>query len=212
MSSIYTKPCPVCGGTVSAKLKCYLDKVSTCSRKCGQAYRKPWSLRFRIEKHSIPEPMSGCWLWTASANSEGYGHLGVGGKTVRAHRVSWEAYKGPIPYDDKGKTLLVCHKCDNPSCVNPDHLFLGTDADNNADMMAKGRGIKGRVSPLKGLPRPQTSGAKNPNAKLTEYDVSIIRDLLSDGTLNQREIGDKFGVGESVISAIKLGHIWRSTS
>lgn len=84
-----------------------------------------------------PEPMSGCWLWDAQTNHSGYGLIwtrGRQGKAVRAHRVSYELFKGPI---DDG--LFVCHKCDTPQCVNPDHLFLGRDIDNIHDMVSKGR-------------------------------------------------------------------------
>lgn len=75
-----------------------------------------------------------CWLWTGAKNKQGYGHLKIKGKTYRAHRVSYELFNGKIP-----PGFLVMHKCDNPLCVNPNHLKLGTHKDNTQDMMEKGR-------------------------------------------------------------------------
>lgn len=94
--------------------------------------------------HVEPEPMSGCHLWTASVSGKGHGkfHAREGGRRVRmyAHRWAYRNFVGPIP-----DGIQVLHRCDNMVCVNPDHLFLGTSADNRRDMAAKGRGIKSKL-------------------------------------------------------------------
>lgn len=103
-----------------------------------------------------------CWIWTACQKDTGYGQFRVNGHTRMVHQLSWELHKGPVP-----RGLCVLHDCpagDNPACVNPAHLWLGTQADNMRDMDAKKRRVP-----------PDTSGEKNPAAKLTEADVLAIR-------------------------------------
>src|SRR6185437_10128924 len=104
----------------------------------------------------------GCWQWTGKKDTHGYGVLlrsPLLPKQTLAHRFSWEIHNGPIP-----DRLCVCHRCDNPLCVRPDHLFLGSIADNNKDMWMKKRG-RHRVF----------TGSGHPRAKLTEHDVREIR-------------------------------------
>lgn len=88
----------------------------------------------KFSQSYVPVPESGCWLWTGYVGSEGYGLLTASGKTHRAHRLSYEIYVGPIPIG-----LLICHKCDTPSCVNPSHLYAGTHRDNVLDMVRRKR-------------------------------------------------------------------------
>lgn len=95
----------------------------------------------RFEGKYIPEPNSGCWLWIGSLLPKGYGCFSTSkGNNERAHRFAWRNLKGPIP-----EGMFVCHKCDTPSCVNPDHLFLGTHQDNMRDRNRKNRHILGPV-------------------------------------------------------------------
>lgn len=98
-----------------------------------------WTIEQRLEHHTMPEPNSGCLLWIAGCNHKGYAVLNYRGKALKAHRVAWTHKHGPIPAG-----LQACHKCDVRSCVNVDHLFLGTNQDNVRDMVAKGRGRNGR--------------------------------------------------------------------
>ncbi len=146
-----------------------------------------------IESRSVPEPNSGCWLWELALTDSGYGLATIGKKPNRkrvpAHRLSYSTFKGPIP-----SGYCVCHTCDCRSCVNPGHLFLGTIADNVADMDAKGR-------------RYVLRGAEHHAARLTENDVKIIRELLALGWTG-RIISYRFGVSERHISDIKHRNTW----
>lgn len=151
----------------------------------GLKPRKIKPLKERFEDKFIPVTESGCWLWTASVGSRGYGDFRINKKTVRAHRVSYELYIGQIP-----EGMCVLHKCDIRLCVNPDHLFLGTNANNSADMVAKGR-VK--------------RGAAHGMAKLTEKDVIEIR----NSEKLQKVLAKKHSVSRSHISVIRARKAWK---
>ena len=89
----------------------------------------------RFESKIIKEDHTSCWNWGAGCSGDGYGAFSYKGKTERAHRISWMLYNGDIP-----EGLLICHKCDNPKCVNPNHLLVGTQSENIIDMNNKNRG------------------------------------------------------------------------
>lgn len=125
-----------------------------------------------------------CWLWTG-ANFGRYGAFYFEKKTIGAHTYAYSRIHGEIP-----KGIFVCHRCDNPLCVNPDHLFLGTPKDNTKDMMSKGRGK---------WPR----GDRHHLAKLSEKDISEIRDLQR--AMSQSQIARHYGVSQSQISNICTG-------
>lgn len=134
---------------------------------------------------------SGCFEWTASKAGRGYGQIKIP-KTRRqeyAHRLAYRIYHGEIP-DDKE----VCHKCDNPACVNPDHLFLGSRKENAEDMAAKMRSLY---------------GSRNPNSKLSDASVRKIRVLLAEGKMSQEKIARLFGTSQMNVSRIKRGIYWK---
>lgn len=127
-----------------------------------------------------------CWLWTRGLTFSGYGQFHVKRRGLKAHRVAWEITYGEIPAG-----LCVCHKCDNRKCVNPAHLFLGTNAENMADRNAKGR----QAGPV---------GEANRGAKIKSADVYCIR--LAVG--KQSEIARRFGLSEAQVSRIRSGKNW----
>ena len=133
----------------------------------------------------------GCWEWNACRNSDGYGRFNVAGITHFAHRISFQLYVGEIQ-----EGLFVCHHCDNPGCVNPAHLFLGTNADNLRDRDNKGRGV-------------YCCGEKNVLAKLTATQVVEIRVAYSEGA-TQRNLAKEFGVSQATICHIVRRQHWKN--
>lgn len=161
--------------------------------------KRTTSMSDHIWANAYPEPNSGCWLWTGAISTGrcgGYGVIRFGSRRTkltqqRAHRVSYETFIGEIQ-----DGMCVCHKCDVRSCVNPDHLFLGTKEDNARDMVSKGRwktGFHGGIA----------SGL----AKLTDASVVIVRDMHRDG-ISQRKIALSLGINQAQISRILNGKAW----
>lgn len=140
-----------------------------------------------------------CIVWIASKSRGGYGQFNagkVGDRKViaKAHRFAWIAQNGPIPPGQ-----CICHRCDNPSCVNPDHLFLGSHGDNNRDMFSKGRGYI--------LDGSHIRGARNRRTKLTEDQVAEIRRRAAEGEMG-KVIAERFGVTPANVSSILCGKTW----
>lgn len=147
------------------------------------------TLRERFDSKYEPVPEAGCWLWTGKLNDKGYGRLSRGARGEGwhyAHRVSYELHVGPAG------GLHVLHRCDVPCCVNPSHLFLGTQADNNRDRDGKGRQVAPR-------------GEHNGMARLTEEKVSQI--LASP--LSSLKLAPIIGIDASCIRKIRRGESWR---
>lgn len=157
----------------------------------AKRFRRPrhWTAAQVLALHSLPQP-NGCVLWGGGKCTAGYGYISLtGGKKMRAHRFAWTARHGDIPGG-----LHVLHKCDVPACINPDHLFLGTAADNASDKIAKGRQRTG-----------VSLGEKHGCAKLTDSQAAEI--------LQTREIArivaERYGVSRSTIALIRGRKIWK---
>lgn len=156
--------------------------------------RKTLAERFwpKVRKHRHPDK---CWSWRASTHKDGYGWIKIAGRMDLAHRASWMVNFGAIP-----RGLYVLHKCDNPVCTNPKHLFLGTQIDNMKDMSAKGRRI-GRPTSGKG----ERAGG----AKLTEKQVLAIRSRYAMGGVSQCALAKRYGLTPSPIGQIINRITWR---
>jgi hypothetical protein len=164
-------------GSVSKVSQSVLEKKTSKGTMCSRF----WKLVSKTDH---------CWLWRSVLDKDGYGKMKISSssKQIFVHRLSWMIHFGEIP-----EGLLVCHKCDNRECVNPDHLFLGTNAENSSDMVRKNR---------------QAKGESNGNSKLTIEQVIEIRNLRLSGMTLVR-LGEMFGVHYSIISDIDRRVTWK---
>lgn len=132
-----------------------------------------------------------CWIWTANRLPKGYGLFRVEDKMVKTHRLSYEMHKGPIP-----KGLWVLHTCDNPPCVNPTHLWVGTNAENVADKETKGRGNHPR-------------GAKHGRATISEATAREIRATHAAGLSSTKALAERFGIATHIVHDVVHRRSWR---
>lgn len=150
--------------------------------------------RFWAKVDKGPHP-KGCWVWTGcDQRGKGYGGFRFRGRGVGVHRLSYEIHKGVAPAN-----LLVCHECDNRLCVNPDHLWLGTNQDNMTDMVKKGRHVNGAIP----------AGENCYAAKITEIQILEMRAIYLKGGTSQRKLGERFGIGQMQVCRILRGERWK---
>lgn len=188
---------------------CYqgCDRPAQARGMCGTHYmqqrragllpigtRKPATVEERFWRHVKKTP--GCWEWDGSAKSKrGYGQIsmgGRGGKQELVHRFSYTLHKGEIPYG-----MVVMHMCDNPKCVNPDHLTIGTHSENTRDAVKKGR--------WKSIP-PLNCGENQHSSKLTADDVRFIRD---NPKIEAKELAAKYGTNITSIHKVRRRQTWK---
>lgn len=161
-----------------------------CSTKCRSP--QPTPVHLILLQHATPEPNTGCFLWLGPIDAHGYGQINPKRRRSdpshehKAHRAAWRNRFGSIP-----NGLVVCHKCDERLCVNPDHLFLGTVADNNRDAKMKKRNARGH---------------HHGKAKLTEQQVHDIRNSTDPGT----KLAIRYGVSQAAISNVRTGARWET--
>lgn len=174
--------CACCGRLFEVYLSVLRPGTRHCSIQCRKANQigRFWD---NVEK------TSDCWLWKGATVGNGYGKVTINSKCQRAHRVAWELTNGPIP-----DGMFVCHRCDNPACVRPDHLFLGTPADNVDDMHIKGR-----------YPR----GEARKRAKLTAEMVRQIRSRYQPRRVTVDALATEYGVHSSLIHRIVHRKAWK---
>lgn len=158
-------------------------KRTNVPRRVGPTTK--WWIQYWVET----DPKSGCWIWERYKDPHGYGRTSENNHPVLVHRLAWMLWRGEVP-----KGMFVCHKCDNPSCVNPNHLFLGTAKDNNADRTSKGRSMPSGVR-----------GEQHGMSAITEEQA---RSIFNEPGI-QRDIAKKFGITQHAVWCIKAGRTWK---
>lgn len=189
VSNSITKSCEICKKqfTILASVKKGWGRF--CSKTCmGIGRRVPIEDRFfaKISKHV---ESNGCLLWLASCDTGGYGTIKHQGKNAKASRIAYQ-----FAYGDFDQSLFVLHHCDNPPCVNPLHLFLGTHQDNATDKVEKGR---------------QSKGVRSITAKLTDDQVREIRALYVPWFVTQKQLAKRFGIAEVTVNNIIHKRDWK---
>jgi transcriptional regulator len=186
MHKVIKQSCEECNISFEVRLAyAKRGKGRFCSTKCavngqyGAPQTRFWS---HVQK------TNGCWIWTGVVNAAGYGQLKIAGKTVRAHRFSYELTVAKIP-----DGLFVCHNCDNTRCVRPGHLFLGDQQANMMDMRLKGRWRGPKIESI--------SGENNANSKLSNRQVENIRTEYHKG-IRQVDLAKRYGISQASISYI----------
>lgn len=184
------------------KTCCYCDEPVAARGLCRHHYTKAWNqgehenyavvlgtkpLQERLLEKVQKNPITGCWNWVGNRNDYGYGLLWRDRRSRRAHRIAFELFNGPVSDDE-----VVCHRCDNPRCVNPEHLFKGMVFDNNQDTARKGR---------------HRMGLEHHAAKLSDDDVRAI--LASSNRVG--DLARIYGVHQSTISKLRSGARRRAT-
>lgn len=189
MKYIPRKPCLHCGNPVKK------TSTTTCSKRCSNFIkwkRKRGNIRDylinKIINYSSKDHSTGCWNWNKGKSDRGYAEISINARKERANRISYQVFIDEVP-----PHLFVCHTCDNPGCVNPDHLYLGTHQDNVDDKLDRDRQPRGEEIKL---------------AKLTEKDILKIRALWKEGFMSQESIAREFGVCQTTISRVILRQTW----
>jgi hypothetical protein len=182
------RTCPQCGKEYGVFPYMVRRGIGTyCGARCYHAsHTRPLAERF----WECVEKSEGCWHWVGHRLDSGYGMIKpLGQNPVGAHRISWELHNGPVPAG-----LDVLHHCDNPSCVRPDHLFLGTQADNMADMVIKKRSARGE---------------QNAQSKLTAEQVASMRARHACGEASKRQLAREHGVSQRTAQNAIDGRTWK---